>query len=194
MNGGVNRLNSIWKTTEFSSVGIIDTKTDTLVNSFRLVGKNPFTSFETSDDGKLYVGTVGGWYEEVSDGGIEELDVAGLKSRMIISEAKLGGKVFDFKVSGDKIWALLYKRKSMDGSIFVRANLKTGDVVVIDQTDGKNMFRSIAYDKGRQFVFVSQANLADPQIRIYSDSARAGEVPLQIMHLDVPAVQMELTP
>src|SRR5262249_6557593 len=93
--------------TDHSSVAVIDTQTDALVDTdpiapgvqaITLTGKNPVTSFEFDPaSGRLLIGCVGAF--GALDGGIEWINPGSLRSEgYAITETALGGDV------GDVVW------------------------------------------------------------------------------------------
>jgi hypothetical protein len=88
-------------------LAVIDTTTDTLETSVALSLENPFAQTKgipmLPDAGLLYVGGPGLIYQDLSDGGIEAIDVATLNtSGVLVDGEALGGDLFDFVVVGTR--------------------------------------------------------------------------------------------
>jgi len=160
-------------------IAVIDTTTDTVVNTITLSGQNPFgqTKGLPVVDGALVVseeGTFG-----VNDGGIERVDLAsGTAQGFFISEAELGGDINDFVLVSEHLGYALISKSDFTTSLVAFdpvARTVTGTLI-----SGGNL-SDIEVDD-RDELFVADRDTAKPGIRIFraSDGTPITNTPLDL--------------
>ncbi len=86
------------------AIAVIDTDTDTILDSFALRAMNPFGAAKglLVRDGGLYISQIGNFGE--NDGGVERIDLeSGNSDGLIVTEQTLGGDLNDFVLFSDRI-------------------------------------------------------------------------------------------
>jgi hypothetical protein len=129
--------------TDFSSVVVVDTTTDTPIGAIRLSGRNAFgdASGLAREPGgtRLAVSTPGDIYT-VGDGGIQWIDPATLTADpagFFVTEDDLGGNVTDFVlVSASKAYAVVQARDLKNRLVAFDPSHPAGSVATILSRDG----------------------------------------------------------
>lgn len=160
-------------------IAVIDTSTDTVVDTITLSGENPFgqTKGLPVVDGALVVSEEGKF--GVNDGGIERVDLAsGMAQGFFITEADLGGDINDFVLVSDHLGYALISKPDFTTSLVAFdpvARTVTGTL-----SSGGNL-SDIEVDD-RDELFVADRDTAKPGIRIYraSDGMPITTTPLDL--------------
>jgi len=175
-------INSILRTPAArGAIAVIDTATDTLVDTIELSGDNPFAATKglTVRNGMLYVALAGLF--GVSDGGIERVELAtGRAEGISVSESDLGGDITDFVLVSDRLAYAIVARLNFSAAVVAFDPI---DAVVLDtltEAAGFTLADVELNDRGE--LFVADRDRQRHGIRIYraDDGAPLTEAPINL--------------
>jgi len=158
---------------------VIDTTTDTVVDTITLTGENPFGQSKGIPvvDGDLVVSEEGQF--GVNDGGIERVDLTSDTALgFFVTEADLGGDITDFVLVSEHLgYALISKP---DFTISLVAFDPVAHTVTNTLISGGNLSDIELDDRGE--MFVADRDMAKPGIRIFraSDGTPITSAPLDL--------------
>lgn len=136
------------------------------VNGIVLAGANPYPQLELSADRqRLYVPCVG-WYG-AADGGVDAVDVAGLRSLgFAITESVLGGDVLDVVVVGSELAFASVSDASFVTSLR-RWNPRTGELTGVLRTAAGYAYVDLAWDGG-DWLYVCDRTTGAAGLRVFA--------------------------
>lgn len=175
-------INSILRTPAGrSALAVIDTSTDTLLDTIELLGENPFAATKglTVRNGSIYVAQAGLF--GVADGGIERVDLANRRSDgWVIREAALGGDVTDFVLVSDRLGYAIVSRPDFSTAMVAFDPVSGAAGPTILQASGFTLFDLELNDRGE--MYLADRNRNSGGIRIYraADAAPLLSQPIEL--------------
>jgi hypothetical protein len=175
-------INSILRTPAApGAIAVIDTATDTLIDTIELSGDNPFAATKglTVRNGVLYVALAGLF--GVLDGGLERVDLAtGRAEGISVSETDLGGDITDFALVSDRLAYAIVARRNFSAAVVA---FDPADAVVLEtltEAAGFTLADIELDDRGE--LFVADRDRQRHGVRIYraADGAPLTDVPINL--------------
>ncbi len=151
------------------ALAVIDTTTDTLIGSIELSGTNPFAATKglTVRNGKLYISYSGEF--EISDGGIERVDLAsGRPEGIFVTEAELGGDLTDFAIVSDRLIYAIVARSDFTTALIAFDPQSPTSLQTILEVDGFDLVDLELND--RDELYLADRSSGRDGIRIYRAS------------------------
>jgi len=151
------------------ALAVIDTTSDTLIDSIELSGENPFAATKglTVHNGKLYVSYSGEF--EILDGGIERVDLAtGRPEGIFATEAELGGDLTDFAIVSDRLIYAIVTRIAFSTALIAFDPQTPASPKTILEIDGFDLVDIELNDRGELYLADRSSNRDG--IRIYRAS------------------------
>jgi hypothetical protein len=135
------------------ALAVIDTASDTLIDTIELSGENPFAATKglTVRAGKLYIAQAGRF--GVMDGGIERVDLAsGQPEGFFVTEEDLGGDVTDFVLVSEHLAYAIVSRRDFSTALVAFDPLTATVVNTLLERDGYTLFDLELNDRGELFL------------------------------------------
>lgn len=180
----LGRIDPSWAPTEYSSVIVVDTETDTVTEEIKLTGKNPVGIMHYSQAmGGLVLAEVGSW--GIPDGGIEILSPkTGVPSGFIVTEQELGGDLSNAVIASKNKGYAVIGAAAGEGSVtkLVSFNPTTGekldDLIV---SEGWHL-ESLSLTPNGEELWVTDRTPDSPGIRIFAtvDDTEVTEGPIDV--------------
>jgi hypothetical protein len=170
------------------ALAVIDTGTDTLIDTIELTGKNPFgaTKGLTVRDGALYIAEAGVFGE--MDGGIERIDLAtGQAEGFFITEQDLGGDVTDFVLISDRLAYAIVSRADFSNALIAFDPTTRTVTKTLLSSAGYTLFDLELNDRGE--LFLADRNRQHNGVRIFR---AADGMPLVDQPIDLGLAPFEI--
>ena len=195
----VDRRVSPWGITGKSTIIVIDTDTDTVVDAdldlpgvqgIALQGQNPYWRLHF-DPRRQRLFTVGAGSFQQRDGGLERIDPFRLRSEgFVVTETALGGELLDFALASDTIgWALI--NDASFNTCLVRFDPSTG--TKIDDVRCTSGFLLTDLELSRDGrLFVGDRTASNPGVRVYdalTGQALAGPISTGLPPFDFTLIE-----
>ena len=135
------------------ALAVIDTTSDTLVDTIELTGENPFAATKGLPvrGGKLYVAQAGRF--GVMDGGIERVDLAsGQPEGFFVTEEDLGGDVTDFVLVSEHLAYAIVSRREFSTALIAFDPVTATVTNTLLERDGYTLFDLELNDRGELFL------------------------------------------
>ena len=163
----LERIDPNWSPTEYSSVLLINSTTNAVIDEIRLTGKNPTGILRYNDVADAFILVETGVYG-VLDGGIETMTADGTLSGLVITEETLGGDVVDAIITAPNVGFAVIAVPTDTGAVtqLVAFNPSTGiKLSTLIQSTGYDLsFLSL---NGNGELWVADRNPSAPGIRIF---------------------------
>ena len=181
--------NDGYQVANYSSLLLVDPKTDQVTQEWKLTANNPVTEIKVGPSGDCFVGLGGkmGMYSEL-DGGIERLDPqSGKPLGLVVTEAQLGGDIVDFEVL-DSGYIAIVAWEGKTSLVFWNQALDT--LTTLHRSEGYDL-RSLIFDPSRGQVYVADRLASRPSVTAWS--VGSWEKQFEIV-TELPPYHMELLP
>ncbi len=175
-------INSILRTPAArGGIAVIDTATDSLIDTIELSGNNPFAATKglTVRNGVLYVALAGLF--GISDGGIERVDLAtGRAEGISVREADLGGDVTDFVLVSDRLAYAIVSRPNFSTAVVAFDPVSAVVLRTVTEAAGFTLSDMEINDRGE--LFVADRGRQGHGVWIYraADGAPLTEAPINL--------------
>lgn len=181
----LNRLNPMWSVEEYSSVILLNAETGAVKKEVQTTATNPSGVLRFNKATQAFVLIETGAYG-VLDGGVETLSTNGILSGLLVSEADLGGDVFDAIIATETLGFAVIGVAGESGSKtqLVTFNPKKGTVGdTLVASEGYDLASMELLDGG--LLWVADRNMTNPGVRIF-DVATLEEVTPSPINVGLP--------
>jgi hypothetical protein len=163
------------------ALAVIDTTTDSLIDTIELSGENPFAATKglTLRGGKLHIAQAGRF--GVMDGGIERVDArSGQVEGFYVTEAGLGGDITDFALVSERLAYAIISRADFSTAL-VAFDPSTGELTdTLLERNGYTLFDMELNDRGE--LYLTDRDRRSNGVRVFraADGAALTEQPLDL--------------